>query len=193
MRITGGQARGIPIQAPKRGVRPATDYLREAVFSSLGPDRVQGARVLDCFAGTGAYGLEALSRGADHATFIESDRAALACLQSNTAAVAKALQTDPAAITDHWRGDFFRAIDHGRESFGLIFVDPPYALWEERGADILAALLNRLADDPETRLIAEAPGAWSPDLPDGYTLHRRLAKGPQQPSALIIGRPSNHA
>lgn len=188
MRITGGQARGISIKAPKQGVRPATDYLREAVFSSLGPDRVQGAQVLDCFAGTGAYGLEALSRGASLAVFIESDRAALACLQQNQAVVAKALGAEPSAIADHWRGDFFRAIAKGQETFDLIFVDPPYTLWEERGADILKALLSRLEDQDEARLIAEAPGAWSPELPPGYVLHRRLAKGPQQPSALIIGR-----
>ncbi|WP_309385035.1 RsmD family RNA methyltransferase [Cerasicoccus frondis] len=188
MRITGGQARGIPIKAPDRGVRPATDYLREAVFSSLGPARVEGARVLDCFAGTGAYGLEALSRGAQMAVFVEQDRGAQKCWEQNRAAVAKALQLPPESATDLRRGDFFKILARGGETFDLIFADPPYELWETRGADILEAVFGRLADSPEARIVCEAPGAWQPTLPAGWTLHRRLAKGPRQPSALIIGR-----
>ncbi len=188
MRITGGQARGIPIKAPDRGVRPATDYLREAVFSSLGPARVSDARVLDCFAGTGAYGLEALSRGAGHATFVEQDRGALKCWEQNRAAVAKALQQEPSAITDLWRGDAFKVLSRGAETFDLVFADPPYELWDSRDADLLTALLARLAEHENARLICEAPGAWEPTLPEGWVLHRRLAKGPRQPSALIIGR-----
>lgn len=188
MRITGGQARGIPIKAPDRGVRPATDYLREAVFSSLGPDRVRDARVLDCFAGTGAYGLEALSRGAQVAVFVEQDRGALKCWEHNRAAVAKSLQQSPGAISDLWRGDVFRVLAKGSETFDLIFADPPYELWNERGGELLELLLARLGEQSEARLICEAPGAWQPELPAGWELYRRLAKGPQQPSALIIGR-----
>ncbi len=188
MRITGGQARGIQIKAPDRGVRPATDYLREAVFSSLGPARVSDARVLDCFAGTGAYGLEALSRGAQMATFVEQDRGALKCWEQNRTAVAKAIQQAPTAITDLWRGDAFRVLARGDETFDLVFADPPYELWDTRGSDLLTALLARLADHEDARLICEAPGAWEPTLPVGWLLHRRLAKGPRQPSALIIGR-----
>ncbi|HTB63133.1 MAG TPA: RsmD family RNA methyltransferase, partial [Opitutales bacterium] len=91
MRITGGRARGIVLKIPQRGeLRPATDYLRQAVFSSLGP-RVVGARVLDLFAGTGAYGLEALSRGAAHVTWVDANGSAITAIRANLAAVAKSM------------------------------------------------------------------------------------------------------
>ncbi|MBK1859313.1 hypothetical protein JIN80_13680, partial [Cerasicoccus arenae] len=91
-------------------------------------------------------------------------------------------------LAEHWRGDFFRAINRIGHSFDLVFADPPYALWDEKGGEILPLLLGRLAEGTEARLICEAPGAWSPEIPAGWQLIRRLAKGPQQPSALIIGR-----
>ena len=71
MRITGGKARGIQLSVPKEGVRPATDFIRERIFNRLG-DAVRGARILDCFAGTGAYGLECVSRGCQFAYFFEA-------------------------------------------------------------------------------------------------------------------------
>ena len=71
MRITGGLARGIALDVPKKGeVRPATDFVRERIFGRLAT-AIQNTNVLDCFAGTGAYGLEALSRGAQHVCFVE--------------------------------------------------------------------------------------------------------------------------
>ncbi|MGE9295032.1 MAG: RsmD family RNA methyltransferase [Puniceicoccales bacterium] len=190
MRITGGRARGITIKAPNKGeIRPATDYLREAVFSSLGPDIVAEARLLDCFAGTGAYGLEALSRGAAHTTFLEQDRAALKCLQANAEAVTKSLAKDAPESTRVITGDVFARLKTSLngEQFDLIFADPPYPLWKERGSEILTLLAACLS--PTGRLIAEAPGEYQPDPPSGLSLIRRLAKGPRQPSALIFGMP----
>src|SRR5436190_17400994 len=91
MRITGGQARGIPLTLPKGdAVRPATDAMRQAVFSSLAA-RVAGARFLDLFAGSGAYGLEALSRGAAGGTFVEKDARTAEFIHRNIAAVCKSL------------------------------------------------------------------------------------------------------
>ena len=85
MRITGGEARGIPLVLPRGdAVRPATDAMRQAVFSSLGA-RVPGARFLDLFAGSGACRLEALSRGASGGTFVEKNPQAVACLRRNLA------------------------------------------------------------------------------------------------------------
>ena len=79
MRITGGLARGIILDVPKKGeVRPATDFIRECIFGRLAT-AIQGAYVLDCFAGTGAYGLEALSRGAQYTCFLEKDSKVLIC------------------------------------------------------------------------------------------------------------------
>ena len=95
MRITGGKARGIRLKTPPRKnaqTRPATDRLRESLFSSLG-DQIIGSHCLDLFAGTGSYGLEALSRGALFCGFIESDRTALSWLKSEPIAGLKKCPT----------------------------------------------------------------------------------------------------
>src|SRR5260221_14719403 len=84
MRIIAGLAKGMPLTVPRAGVRPTADRIREAVFSSLGA-RVVEARVLDLFAGTGALGLEAASRGAVSVQFVENARAATECLERNLA------------------------------------------------------------------------------------------------------------
>jgi len=96
MRITGGQARGIPLVLPKGdAVRPATDAMRQAVFSSLAA-RVAGARFLDLFAGSGAYGLEALSRGAADGVFVEKNARTADFIRQNIAAVCKSQVAVPA-------------------------------------------------------------------------------------------------
>src|SRR4051812_45085113 len=98
MRISGGGARGIPLLVPKGdAVRPATDAMRQGVFSSLG-EHVVGARFLDLFAGSGAYGLEAFSRGAAGGRFVEQNAKAVACLRQNIAAVSKSVGRDAAAL-----------------------------------------------------------------------------------------------
>ena len=96
MRIIGGKHRGRALRVPKaEGVRPTADRVREAVFNILAHgvawDGLDGAAVIDAFAGTGAYGLEALSRGAAHATFIDREAAALAAIRRNAAAVGEAM------------------------------------------------------------------------------------------------------
>src|SRR4029450_2637430 len=99
MRISGGVARGIPLVAPKGdAVRPATDGMRQAVFSSLGT-RGEGAWFLDLFAGSGAYGLEALSRGARGGVFIEQNPRAVSCVRQNIAAVCKSLGRPTAEVS----------------------------------------------------------------------------------------------
>ena len=77
MRVIAGTARGMTLRVPKSGVRPTMDLVKGAIFSSL-HDLVSGARVLDLFAGSGSLGIEALSRGAAHATFVDDDRTAMA-------------------------------------------------------------------------------------------------------------------
>src|SRR5256885_16848048 len=84
MRVIAGMAGGIRLVVPKNDIRPTMDRVKAAIFSSLG-DRVIGARVLDLFAGTGALGIEALSRGAASAMFVESDGAAIATIERNLA------------------------------------------------------------------------------------------------------------
>src|SRR5215831_18458706 len=82
MRIISGFAGGIPLRTPSHDVRPTMDMVREAIFSSLG-DRVVGARVLDLFAGSGAFGIEALSRGAAEAVFVDNHPKAITTIQNN--------------------------------------------------------------------------------------------------------------
>jgi 16S rRNA (guanine966-N2)-methyltransferase len=102
--------------------------VREAVFSSLeSRGEVEGARVVDLFAGTGAFGIEALSRGAAHAVFVDADPVALAAVRSNLAATALA---DRSAVV---RSDVMRFLEGGGDQFDLAFVDPPYEYdaWSE--------------------------------------------------------------
>ena len=121
MRVIAGTARGRPLKAPPgRSTRPTSDRVREAMFSSLAGD-VPGAVVLDLFAGTGALGIEALSRGAAAATFVESQAAVAAVLTDN---VARADVGSRATIV---RGDAaaFVRRDQDRQ-FTVVLCDPPY-------------------------------------------------------------------
>lgn len=130
MRVIAGMARGARLVAPP-GERPTMDRVRAAVFSMLG-DGVPGARVLDLFAGSGAYGIEALSRGARAAVFVDSSRASLACLRRNLAA---AKMHGAVQAMDAFR---FLETYAPLEPFDLVFADPPYASKE---SDIAARLL----------------------------------------------------
>ena len=120
MRVIAGEAGGRPLKAPPDGVRPTMDIVRGAIFSSLG-DMVPGARVLDLFAGSGAMGVEALSRGASSATFVDLDARCVRCVRENLrrAGAEGSVQTM----------DVFRFLDlyAGTENFEIIFADPPYA------------------------------------------------------------------
>lgn len=184
MRITGGQARGIQLRLPARGeIRPATDYLREAVFSSLGAF-VDDARVLDLFAGTGAYGLEAISRGARTVTLVEKNPAAIAAIRTNAGAVAKACgQEKPAAgiVT----ADALRWVPAVGAVYDLIFCDPPWVLWQNEAVPLLEKIAA-WASGPDARLILEAPGEFAVPVPPGWKRHRHLAKGKNQPAATIL-------
>jgi 16S rRNA (guanine966-N2)-methyltransferase len=130
MRIIAGRLKGRTLQGPTGpGLRPTSDGLRETLFNVLGPS-VETARVLDGYAGTGAVGLEALSRGAAHVTFVERDARALTALRAN---VQHCGAEDACAII---RADFNRAgtpAMHG--AFDLVFLDPPY-----EGVDLEAAV-----------------------------------------------------
>ncbi len=131
MRIIAGSARGRRLKSPDtKGTRPATDRVREAVFSSLGS--VEGAVVADLYAGSGSYGLEALSRGADSAVFVESGRRALEALRSNV----RQLDLGGSVIGEKVESYLARA----NHRFHLAFVDPPWPLPSEDLEDVLADL-----------------------------------------------------
>ena len=119
MRVIAGSAGGIRLAVPKRGVRPTMDRVKAAIFSSLG-DAIAGARVLDLFAGSGALGIEALSRGASSAMFVEEDRQSSEIIERN---LAKTRLKGRVRQQDVF--DFLRHIS-GAETFQIIFADPPY-------------------------------------------------------------------
>ncbi len=129
MRVIAGSAKGVRLGPVPRGVRPVSDMAREGVFSSLGPD-VAGARVLDLYAGTGAMAIEALSRGAERATLVERDRAALGAIRDN---LARARVAEAADVVASDVLPFLTRDDNPLEGFDLVFADPPYAM-EQDGA-----------------------------------------------------------
>jgi 16S rRNA (guanine(966)-N(2))-methyltransferase RsmD len=123
VRVIAGRLKGRRLEGPRwDGLRPTSDSLRETLFNILG-QRVAGARVLDGYAGTGALGIESLSRGAGHVTFVEKDRRALALITRNLAACAV---TDGYTILSS--GVEAVAAKLGGQRFDIILLDPPYAI-----------------------------------------------------------------
>ena len=136
MRVLAGSAGGIQLQVPETTVRPTMDRVKAAIFSSLG-ESVVGARVLDLFAGTGALGIEALSRGAASALFVEENRAAVRAIEQNF-------------IRTKVRGqvrsqEVFAFLESARisEPFDIIFADPPYEKTKSGGEFTRSLLENR--------------------------------------------------
>lgn len=148
MRVVAGRYGGRRLQAPPgSSTRPTADRVREALFSSLGP--LDGARVLDLFAGSGALGIEAASRGAREVVFVERDRRALGALRANLEALRLEADVRP--------GDALRALKTAREraeSYDLILVDPPYRLAAGLGRELSESLPPVLA--PGARVVTES-------------------------------------
>lgn len=158
MRIVAGEWGGRRIAAPPgAATRPTSDRVREALFSILG-DLVHGARVLDLFAGSGALGLEALSRGASSATFVDSSERALRAVRAN----AEALGADVEARRGEALAALRDAAGAGR-LYDLVFLDPPY----RRAAGLAPALGAALAPvlAPAARIVAESDRRSPLDLP----------------------------
>ena len=120
MRVVAGSARGTTLLVPKSELRPTMDIVKSAIFASL-HDLIPGARVLDLFAGTGSLGIEALSRGAATATFVENDELAVKCIERN-------LEKTRLRGRVH-SADIFAYLDRfaGLATFDMIIADPPYA------------------------------------------------------------------
>lgn len=140
MRVIAGKFKGRQLRAPRgRSVRPTADRVKEALFSILG-ERVAGAYTLDLFAGSGALGIEALSRGAAGATFVDKSRTAIATIKANLAAVAVEAQVyhEDALKFLSWSGK------EGR-TYNLVFLDPPYAELKELAELLGEALPGILA------------------------------------------------
>ncbi len=146
MRIIGGVFRGRPLVAPRGEVtRPMTDRVRENLFNLLGPDACAGAGVLDLFCGSGALGLEALSRGAASCTFVDTSRDAVAAVGRNCERLGVTgcvrIERRDALRPGRW------IVPEGGEAYRLLFVDPPYKISaEEGGGHRLARMARRLLD-----------------------------------------------
>jgi 16S rRNA (guanine966-N2)-methyltransferase len=149
VRVVAGRWGGRRLQAPSGdATRPTSDRVREALFSILA-DRVDGACVLDLFAGSGALGIEALSRGAAAATFVDSAPAAIRAVRANLealAAEAEVRRSDARRFLDSASGD--------ARQYDLVFLDPPYRLAGRLGGELTAALPAVLA--PGAAVIAES-------------------------------------
>jgi 16S rRNA (guanine966-N2)-methyltransferase len=185
MRITGGAAKNILLQSSKQAqLRPATDQMREAVFSYL-QTYVTGTFFLDLFAGTGAYGLEALSRGAVGGVFIESHASTKVCLKSNLAAVCKSAQLTE-TICKIYQTDVFKWKPKPDQLFDLVFIDPPYALFQQTRQRLLYTLINLLKLKQSGHLLIELPGEIPTPALEHYTCIRRLGKNaPRHPNVCI--------
>jgi 16S rRNA (guanine966-N2)-methyltransferase len=166
MRIVAGSRKGHGIAAPKGVVtRPTGDRVREAVFSIVGP--VDGARVLDLFAGSGAMGLEALSRGATDAVFVERDREACRVIQRN-------LEKLRLTGADVRCGDVVAELraERGRgRRYDLVLADAPYEEWERYEKTIGELLLDVLGDD--ALVVVETAAGTEPQLPLALVTTRR--------------------
>jgi 16S rRNA (guanine966-N2)-methyltransferase len=151
MRVVAGDLRGRRIEAPiSEATRPTTDKVRQAVFNALGSlDIVEGARVLDLFAGTGAMGIEALSRGAAHCVFVERDRDALVILKKNIAALGLTDRTTVLAVDA-------TSVASRQPEIDILIADPPYGFdqWRDLIIDADAAFVVLESD----RAIGEIEG-----------------------------------
>jgi 16S rRNA (guanine966-N2)-methyltransferase len=164
VRIIGGQWRSRLVQFPDTpGLRPTPDRVRETLFNWLG-QRLDGLACLDLFAGSGALGFEALSRGARRVVMVERDRATAAGLRAS----AKKLE---AANLDIVESDALRYLENARERFDVVFIDPPYA------QDLAPLVMQRLDDHLAEGARVYAEGAKPIELPPGWTALREDRAG----------------
>ena len=149
MRVIAGKVKGLKLKAPEGlDTRPTTDKTREAIFGSL-QFEIPGSRVLDLFAGSGAMGIEALSRGADEAVFIDKSRNAVRCIEDNL----KAAHMSAKVINP----DFSSALQRLEGEFDFIFVDPPYQSGFYREAIELIKIRGLLSE--KGKLVLEHDGS----------------------------------
>ena len=186
MRITGGEFGGRALKVPKSGaIRPTQDRVREALFSMI-QFEVPGADFLDLFAGSGSVGLEALSRGAKSATFVESNPRHMPVLLENLRLVSPAGSSQSANLStfqpfNHSTvlADVYRWLaSYAGPGFSIAFADPPYALGEERGyASVLATLAARGVVRPGGLFIAEMTAVQAAEETPGWELVRDRTYG----------------
>lgn len=196
MRIIAGRLKNMPLDAPKSGTRPTTDRTKEAVFSHLKSiGALDGGAVLDLFAGSGALGLEALSRGADQAVFVDASAGAVACLRRSLATARKnrswnedglsarivrgTAQSYIAKLTKAHSGEAKNAEQKADEGsgalaaagprFSVVFLDPPYAFSDADFNGLLAAVASSGAlEDSCVMVVERSSRSAQPAPPAGW-------------------------
>lgn len=183
MRITGGIARSIQLKTlDTPQLRPATDQMRQAIFNSLAA-RIPGCHFLDLFAGSGAYGLEAVSRGAAGGLFVEKDRKLIPLITDNLARVAKSTGVDAKSFLI--RCDDALKYPYTSHFADIIFCDPPYALISQFQAKIFDIAQDALK--PEGLLLFEHPAKTQLSAPMGLSFIKNLGgKSPQSPNVAVF-------
>lgn len=162
MRIIAGEKRGHRIDAPPgRSTRPTADRVRESVFNIVGP--VDGADVLDLYAGSGAMGLEALSRGAAHVVFVERDRDAVRTIEKNLDRLGLR-----ATLLAH---DVVAALSTEKRKYDLVLVDPPYDMYADLEPALARYLPAVVADDAV--VVVETDARTQPSLPFAQRTSRK--------------------
>jgi len=171
-RIIAGRAGRVTLSVPKAGTRPTSDRVREALFSALeSRDVLDGARVLDLYAGSGALGLEAASRGAAAVVLVERNGGAARVAKANAALVARPLGADAASISVV-ASSVASFLGSATGPFDVVFLDPPYELGDGDLAEDLSALVPLLSADALV-IVERSSRSPEPQWPDGL--------GPDQP------------
>jgi 16S rRNA (guanine966-N2)-methyltransferase len=171
VRIVAGSAKGMSLAAVPAGTRPMSDRAREGLFSSLGPLE-EGIRVLDLFAGTGAMGIEALSRGAGSAMFVDSAPAAVRTIREN---LRRTRLVRPATVR---RMDALRQIRQKPAQFDLVLLDPPYRTPRPVLEAVLAEVAGQGVVAPGGRVVlTRSTRSYMPVIPVNWQIERRLSYG----------------
>ncbi len=176
-RIIAGFAGSLALSVPRTGTRPTSDRVREAIFSSLDArDALRGARVLDLYAGSGALGLEAASRGASSVVLVERASAAARICADNAARILRNAPSDArpniTVASQAVRG----YLEASTSTWDLVFVDPPYDIADDELSGVLEVLAPRLASDA-TVVLERSSTRAAPRLPEGMLLERSRSYG----------------
>jgi 16S rRNA (guanine966-N2)-methyltransferase len=175
-RIIAGSAGSLSLAVPRSGTRPTSDRVREAVFSALeARDAIEGAAVLDLYAGSGAFGLEAASRGAAEVVLVERAKSAADVCRRNADAVRRAIRGRPVRLRVAMRS-VAGYLESTTGPFDLVFIDPPYEL-DERALATDLALLAPLLSPHAVIVVERSARSPEPAWPDGIAPERRRDYG----------------
>ena len=174
-RIIGGVVGSLKLKGPAKATRPTSDRVKESVFSILeSMDALDGSVVIDLFAGTGALGLEALSRGAKSVTLVERDRAAAAICKENIALVNAGLQRSGVESSIRLRQESAERFLKTASQADLIFIDPPY----EYSNSEISRLLEQIPKAPGALIVLERSSkSKAPEIPESYSRLREVSYG----------------